>query len=87
MSSIDKIALLHPVRRRAIKYRHIKICQSCQYSQYVSNTNEGEMEFKGCDVIDGITREPMRCSKFSISEDVLCDEERKYYEEQGICWL
>ncbi len=87
MSSIDKIELLHPIRRRAIKYDQIRSCQSCQYSKYVSYENEGQMDFKGCDVIDGITAEPKRCSKFSISEDVLCDEERKYYEEQGICWL
>ncbi|WP_156885961.1 hypothetical protein [Rheinheimera baltica] len=86
MAQIDKIALVHPVRKRAIECGIISACASCEYSQYQSDSVQAPLKFRGCSVVLGVTEEPKKCSDFCIELIGLENEEREYYEKNGICW-
>ncbi len=86
MANIDNISRVHPIRLEWIRMGKCRSCESCQHSQYQSGTEEEVMEFRGCDVILGVTSEPMRCSKFSLDVELIDVKEAAYYEEKGIRW-
>lgn len=86
MANIDNISRVHPLRLEWIRMGKCRSCESCQHSQYQSSTVEGGMEFKGCDVILGVTSEPMRCSKFALDVELIDVKEGKYYEEKSVRW-
>jgi hypothetical protein len=86
MPYVDNIERSHPLRLKGIRKGWCRSCESCLHSQYQSSTVEEKMDFKGCDVIVGVTSEPMRCSKFSLDVELIDVKEAKYYEEKGIRW-
>lgn len=86
MSQIDKVARVHPLRKRAIECEIFSACASCKHSKYRSDTTEGQMEFKGCSIDVEVTKAPKKCSDYLIDLDELENEEREFYEKNGIRW-
>lgn len=86
MSQIDKVANAHPIRKRAIECGITSACASCKHSKYRSNSVEDEMVFQGCSLDPDDKTEVKKCSDYSIDLNMLEDEEREYYGQEGICW-
>lgn len=85
MACISKLELLHPVREEAIVKGLISMCDSCAYGMYARDRNS-KTKFEQCNSSNRITTEKTDCSMFLIDSQILDDEERRYYEEKGICW-
>lgn len=85
MACSSKLEILHPVRREAIRKGLISMCDSCAHSMYTKEC-QLKTKFEECMLNPKITIEKTDCSEFLIDNQILDDEESRYYEEKGICW-